>query len=104
MTLIDGEKLAAMLYKAQCDGEITKEVHAAVRDMMEDCVEAEISERATPKKPVQENIDMCGQFYDVCPVCATTLVDSFNDCFNFCPSCGQAIDWINCSEDTPYGD
>lgn len=30
---------------------------------------------------------------DVCPVCGHILMDERNDHFNFCPDCGQAIDW-----------
>ena len=28
-----------------------------------------------------------------CPVCGTDLLDEINDCYMYCPECGQKIDW-----------
>lgn len=43
-------------------------------------------------EPIQKhfNIGVDG-FY--CPVCDSDLLDMDNDCFNYCPHCGQKINW-----------
>lgn len=28
-----------------------------------------------------------------CPVCDRDVLDKDNDCFMYCPDCGQALDW-----------
>lgn len=32
-----------------------------------------------------------------CPKCGSDLLDEKNDCYDFCPHCGQAIDWGECN-------
>ena len=47
----------------------------------------ELVERATPKKPKSEKEIFC-----LCPICKEFVGDEF-DKNNYCPVCGQAIDW-----------
>lgn len=55
-------------------------------------------EKQIPKKPdrgYDEN-DFGVTYYPVCPICKGTLGEEQTMCeewFNFCPLCGQAIDW-----------
>lgn len=47
-----------------------------------------------PKKPVfQENTADCPDTAPYCPVCGHILMDGNNDHFNYCPDCGQKINW-----------
>ena len=51
-----------------------------------------------PKKPKREPEPYQKHFLEgvdgfYCPVCERDLIDNDNDCFEFCPDCGQAIDW-----------
>lgn len=58
----------------------------------------EALEKQIPKKPKQMlepirkhfNTGVNG-FY--CPICNSDLLDMDNDCFEYCPCCGQKIDW-----------
>ena len=34
-----------------------------------------------------------GEKTPCCPICYEDLLDEKNDCFKFCPECGQAVDW-----------
>jgi len=45
----------------------------------------ELKEKATPKKPTKS----------VCPNCDSWDIysEEFDNKYNFCPNCGQAIDW-----------
>lgn len=47
----------------------------------------ELVERATPKKPKSEK-----EIFYLCPICKEFVGDEF-DKSNYCPMCGQAIDW-----------
>lgn len=54
---------------------------------------------ATPLPPVyKENTSNCRYTAPYCPACGHILMDDNNDQFNYCPDCGQAIDWRG---DTP---
>lgn len=34
-----------------------------------------------------------GKTAPFCPVCGEVLLDEYNDCYMYCPECGQKIDW-----------
>ena len=59
-------------------------------------------EKQIPKKPnrgYDEN-DFGVTYYPVCPICKGALGEEQTMCeewFNFCPLCGQAIDWSDCN-------
>lgn len=58
-----------------------------------DCLQA--LKRMAPsvkKHPQYINRDLCGAFVTVCPSCERELADE-SEQENFCPSCGQALDW-----------
>lgn len=44
-------------------------------------------------------LKIAGQFLTIykfyCPICDSELLDMDNDCFEYCPCCGQKIDWSN---------
>lgn len=56
----------------------------------------EALEKQTPKKP-KRVLKIVGQFLMTykfyCPICDSDLLDMDNDCFEYCPCCGQKIDW-----------
>lgn len=47
------------------------------------------------KKPVTVNTHMSGLFVPGCPTCENELTDE-----EYCPVCGQAIDWSDMEEET----
>ena len=55
-----------------------------------------------PMKPdehleqVQKHMNL-GVKAPFCPKCGSDLLDEKNDCYDFCPYCGQAIDWGECN-------
>ena len=49
----------------------------------------EALEKQIPKKPLDKTKSM--DDYGYCPNCRK-IIDDYND-FNFCSTCGQAIDW-----------
>lgn len=50
--------------------------------------------RGEPTKPVyQNNTADCPHTAPYCPTCGHILIDGNGDNFNFCPDCGQRIDW-----------
>lgn len=55
-----------------------------------------------PMKPdehpeqVQKHMNL-GVKAPFCPKCGNDLLDEKNDCYDFCPHCGQAIDWGECN-------
>ena len=51
----------------------------------------ELVERATPKKPDYWG-DGYGDEYWNCPCCDASFETDY-DKYDYCPSCGQAIDW-----------
>lgn len=53
----------------------------------------ELVDKATPMKPKPLFIPIAYLPYR-CPVCGT-LVNHKKDKFNYCPNCGQKIDWGN---------
>ena len=55
---------------------------------------AEELEYRVPKKPVTVNTHFSGQFLPGCPVCEEIIEDE-----DYCPNCGQAIDWGDEHED-----
>lgn len=64
-------------------------------DCIDDCkaVETlqELVDKATPKKPIPLFIPMVFLPYR-CPVCKT-LVNRKKEKFDYCPKCGQKLDW-----------
>lgn len=52
-----------------------------------------LQKRSTPQKPVMVNVGHNGKT-DGCPVCGK----DFWEKVNFCPNCGQAIDWSDLDE------
>ena len=53
----------------------------------------ELVEKATPKKPEMMRIKKYdGYNIGICK-CGKTIDTSLDDDINFCPKCGQAIDW-----------
>lgn len=58
----------------------------------------EALEKQIPKKPVWK-LDSYyhrmgkGKKAPCCQICFEDLLDEKNDCFKFCPECGQAVDW-----------
>ena len=68
---------------------------------VEECREA--MERQIPKKPMYEGdgYDDCGKLiYDtwICPNCEEDYEVDYDD-YDFCPNCGQAIDWRKSDEE-----
>lgn len=54
---------------------------------------SELVERATPKNPKMMRIKKYdGYNIGICE-CGNTIDTSLDDDVNFCPKCGQAIDW-----------
>jgi len=53
----------------------------------------QLVERATLKKPTTMIDDDIHWLQ--CPVCSTDTQDSEGQWYNFCPYCGQALDWIS---------
>ena len=51
----------------------------------------ELVERATPKKPNVMTVDK--QEWLVCPKCGYDTMKDYINKYDFCPSCGQSIDW-----------
>ena len=51
----------------------------------------ELVERATPKKPALHIID--DTEWLMCPICTWDTKDSEGLEHNYCPGCGQALDW-----------
>lgn len=51
----------------------------------------ELVDKSTPMKPIPLFIPMAFLPYR-CPVCRT-LVNHKKDKFNYCPNCGQRLDW-----------
>lgn len=90
MKLIDAEKLSATLYKAWNQNEITNEDYIAFRQMIAESEESEISERDVPRYPEQSP-----EGRQICPCCQYELYIGYphSAYANFCPKCGQAIDW-----------
>ena len=54
----------------------------------------ELVDRDTPKKPIWEHAYMCNK-------CFNQVVENN---MNFCPNCGQALDWTNESEQIAKGE
>lgn len=55
----------------------------------------ELVDRATPKKPEMMRIKKYdGYNIGICE-CGNTIDTSLDDCANFCPNCGQALDWVD---------
>lgn len=53
----------------------------------------ELVDRATPKKTEMMRIKKYdGYNIGICE-CGNTIDTSLDDCANFCPNCGQALDW-----------
>ena len=57
-----------------------------------------VLERQVPIKPKRKSEPISKHFYEgidgfYCPVCDSDLLDKDNDCFEYCPQCGQRIDW-----------
>ena len=54
---------------------------------------AKVVEKEVPKKPIEKRIENGDQtqVLDVCPVCRSPDIDT--ECGNYCPKCGQKIDW-----------
>lgn len=61
------------------NGEDAQDIMEQARDILQ-----ELIERATPKK--LNSIDV----YVKCPNCSN---DEIRDIDNYCPNCGQALDW-----------
>lgn len=58
------------------------------------CRIAEGKWKFRPKKPIyQDNTSDCTHTAPYCPECGHILIDGNGDNFNFCPDCGQKIDW-----------
>lgn len=60
------------------------------KSMMSDVIDAqdiaiEALEKQTPKKPVW-------QAYNCCPMCKAQVFYILRN-YNYCPNCGQALDW-----------
>ena len=55
-------------------------------------------EKQIPKKPdehlepIKKHMEE-GKTAPFCPVCGEDLLDEANDCYMYCPECGQKIDW-----------
>lgn len=47
-------------------------------------------EKQIPKKPNRHEEDIIGEYYS-CPNCMNNELDDIFD--NYCPRCGQALDW-----------
>lgn len=65
-------------------------------DLCKAAVEA--LEKQIPKKPYRHPETQPKHFLNgvdgyYCPVCDRDVLDQDNDCFMFCPDCGQALDW-----------
>lgn len=59
------------------------------------CVETNLDKRATKREPLMNIIVEC-------PVCLATLCHQDKDVQeNFCPKCGQAINWYKINELLP---
>lgn len=58
-----------------------------------------IDERGEPKKPIIHS-ETAERPYPApfCPECGHILMDEYNDNFNYCPDCGQRIDWSDDNE------
>ena len=53
-----------------------------------DAKAAEALAYRTPKKPESKNYHFGGMFLPACPTCGEFLTDE-----DYCPKCGQAIEW-----------
>lgn len=56
----------------------------------------EMNERQHPKEPILHESDGLSDGLYVCPKCTNILISSTlvsGKCYNFCPTCGQAIKW-----------
>lgn len=54
-------------------------------------------EKQIPKKVIWEN-EIFSWAY--CPNCGSDMCDKYNDEFQFCPDCGQALDWSDENAET----
>ena len=58
----------------------------------EACVVAcECMEKQIPKKV--DSCEKAGDVYGDCPICRQSYTFQKGDEFNFCPECGQKLDW-----------
>lgn len=62
------------------------------------CIAIIAAEKQILEKPMRkpENIPKHfnkGVYSYYCPICGKDLLDEINDCFLYCPDCGQALDW-----------
>lgn len=62
-------------------------------------------EKQVPKKVIWENkknsktyLHPWGFPWACCPNCGSDMCDKYNDEFQFCPDCGQALDWSDENE------
>lgn len=44
------------------------------------------------REPIKKHMEE-GKMAPFCPVCGNDLLDEANDCYVYCPECGQRIDW-----------
>lgn len=54
---------------------------------------AKVVEKEIPKKPIEKRIENGDQtqVLDVCPICGSPDIET--EYGNYCPKCGQKIDW-----------
>ena len=45
-------------------------------------------------EPIKKHMEE-GKTAPFCPVCGKDLLDEKNDCYMYCPECGQKIDWTD---------
>lgn len=54
---------------------------------------AKVVEKEIPKKPFEKRIENGDQtqVFDICPFCGSPDIDQ--ECGDYCPKCGQKLDW-----------
>lgn len=56
----------------------------------------ELIEKSIPKKPIHHDDSDDGELicsYAYCPNCKRMFIVECDDWYQYCPTCGQALDW-----------